>query len=166
MNCIFSRRAQTVIEIELSHFPDAETGGLLLGRTDPENNLYIFEATDSGYQNTIHTPGSFQYDAAYEEHLCCFLSQLYQPPLQLIGVWHKHNSIHSDDSLPFSTADEKIHRQLTENSYPCVSVLFEKASKSKDSIRYNTRIFLLSPNGKHRDITDVTVWGEESFLTL
>lgn len=166
MPCIISRRAQAVIEIELAHFPDTETGGLLLGRASPENDISILEATDSGYQNTIHTPGSFQYDAAYEEHLCCFLSQLYQPPLQLIGVWHKHNSAHSNDSLPFSSADEKIHRQLMENSYPCVSVLFEKTSKGKDSIHYDTRIFLLSPNGKHRDITDVTVWGKGSSPTL
>lgn len=166
MRCTFSRRAQAVIEIELNHFPDTETGGLLLGRTAPGNDIYIIEATDSGYRNTIHTLGSFQYDTAYEEHLCNLLSLLYQPPLQLVGVWHKHNSAHPNDSLPFSSADEKIHRQLMKNAYPCVSVLFEKTSKSKDSIHYDTRIFLLSSNGKHRDITNVTVWDKDSFLTL
>ena len=154
------------MEQELSRFPDTETGGLLLGYSEPESGISILEATDSGYQNTIHTPGSFQYDTTYEEHLCNLLSLLYQPSLQLVGVWHKHNSAHPSDSLPFSSADEEIHRQLMENSYPCVSVLFEKTSKGKDSIHYDTRIFLLSPNGKHRDITDVTVWGKGSFPTL
>ena len=154
------------MEQELSRFPDTETGGLLLGYSEPESGISILEATDSGYQNTIHTPGSFQYDTTYEEHLCNLLSLLYQPPLQLVGVWHKHNSAHPNDSLPFSSADEKIHRQLMENFYPCISVLFEKTSKGKDSIHYDTRIFLLSPNGKHRDISDVTVWGKGSFPTL
>lgn len=154
------------MEQELSRFPDTETGGLLLGYSEPESGISILEATDSGYQNTIHTPGSFQYDITYEEHLCSLLSLLYQPHLQLVGVWHKHNSAHPNDSLPFSSADEKIHRQLMENSYPCVSVLFEKTNKGKDSIHYNTRIFLLSSNGKHRDISDVAVWGKGSFPTL
>ena len=146
------------MENELSCFPDTETGGLLLGYSELESGISILEATDSGYQNTIHTVGSFQYDAAYEEHLCNLLSQLYQPPLRLVGVWHKHNSVHSDVFLPFSLADEKIHSQLMENSCPCVSILFEKVNSSGTNIHYNTRIFLLSQDGKHRDITDATLW--------
>lgn len=144
---------------ELNRFPDTETGGLLLGYSEAENGISILEVTDSGYQNTIHTLGSFQYDTAYEEHLCNFLSQLYQPPLQLIGVWHKHNSAHRDDALPFSYADENMHQQLMENRCPCVSILFEKISKEQKNTHYRTRIFLLSPSGKHQDITDTAVWG-------
>lgn len=146
---------------ELSRFPDMETGGLLLGYSESEKGISILEATDSGYRNTIHTPGSFQYDTAYEEHLCNFLSQLYQPPLQLVGVWHNHNSAHLSSSLPFSSADEKIHSQLLENPFPCISILFEKTGASRKSIHYNTRIFLLSPNGDHCDITDAAVWGKD-----
>lgn len=143
---------------ELKRFPDTETGGLLLGYSESENGISILEATDGGYQNTIHTVASFQYDTAYEEHLCNILSQLYQPPLQLVGVWHKHNSAHCDDVLPFSRADENMHSQIMENNCPCISILFEKINKEQNNIHYNARIFLLSPSGKHRDITNSTVW--------
>lgn len=149
------------MENELSRFPATETGGLLLGYSELESGISILDATDSGYQNTIHTVGSFQYDVAYEEHLCNLLSQLYHPPLRLVGVWHKHNSVHPDVSFPFSLADEKIHSQLMENSCPCVSILFEKVNSSETNIHYNTRIFLLSQDGKHLDITDVAIWGSD-----
>ena len=162
MNCIISKRAQAIIENDLGRFPDTETGGLLLGYSESENDLFILEATDSGYQNTVHTIGSFQYDNAYQEHLCNLLSQLYQPPLTLVGVWHKHNSAHSGDDFPFSYADEMIHNQLMESHHSCVSILFEKTSESRNNIHYNTRIFLLSPHGKHCDITSTTVWGDTS----
>lgn len=169
MRCTISGRAQAVIEQELNRFPDTETGGLLLGYSEPENGISILEATDSGYQNTVHTVGSFQYDTAYEEHLCNLLSLLYQPPLQLVGVWHKHNSAHLNSGLPFSFADEKIHSQLLENSFPCISILFEKISTNKSSIHYNARIFLLSPSRNHCDITNATVWEKDlspAFSTL
>lgn len=162
MNCFISKRAQAVIETDLGRFPDTETGGLLLGYSESENGLFVLEATDSGYQNTVHTVGSFQYDNAYEEHLCNFLSQLYQPPLTLVGVWHKHNSAHSGNELPFSHADELIHRQLMESHHSCISILFEKTNESGNDIHYNARVFLLSSHGKHRDITNGTVWDDTS----
>lgn len=158
MRCVISRRAQAVIEIELSRFPDTETGGLLLGYSEPGHGVLILEATDSGYRNVIHEAGCFQYDIAYEEHLCGLLRQLYQPSLQLIGVWHKHNSVHSGNAIPFSGADENMHRQLMENSWPCISILFEKSSDHNEDIRYKASVFLLSADGAHQNITDSTIW--------
>lgn len=160
MHCVISKRAQAVIEIELSRFPDTETGGLLLGYSEPENGVLILEATDSGYQDVIHEVGCFQYDIAYEEHLCSFLSQLYQPSLQLVGVWHKHNSVHSDNTIPFSSADENMHHQLMENDCPCVSILFEKSNAYNDNVWYKVSVFLLSTNGEHQNVTDSTIWGK------
>lgn len=160
MNCVISRRARAVIESELGRFPDTETGGLLLGYSDPERGIRILEATDSGYRDVIHEAGSFQYDFAYEEHVCSILCGLYQPPLQLVGVWHKHNSVHSDNTIPFSGADEDMHRQLMENDCPCISILFEKCSAPDETVRYKAGVFLLSVGGAHRNITDSTVWGE------
>lgn len=145
---------------ELKHFPTTETGGLLLGYSDSEKGISIFEATDSGYQNTAHDVGSFQYDIAYENHLCNFLSELYQPPLQLVGVWHKHNSAYSGTALPFSHADENMHRQLLENQCPCISILFEKIGENQKNVHYNTRVFLISPCGNHQDITNIVVWND------
>lgn len=157
-HCVISKRAKAVMEVELSRFPDTETGGLLLGYSKPENGVLILEATDSGYRDVIHEVGCFQYDIAYEEHMCSLLSQLYQPSLQLVGLWHKHNAVHSDNIIPFSSADENMHRQLMENNCPCVSVLFEKSSGHNENVRYKTSVFLLSVNGEHQNITNFTIW--------
>lgn len=158
MQCNLSKRAHLVIKNELSRFPDTETGGLLLGYSEAGSDIHILEATDSGYQNVIHEMSCFQYDTAYEAHLCHILSQLYQPPLQLVGVWHKHNSVHSDHDIPFSSADEKMHRQLMQNDGPCISLLFEKSSGQSKKIRYKASVFLLCSNGDHQNISDSTVW--------
>ena len=166
--CIISQRAQTAIENELGRFPYTETGGLLLGYYKPEKGIFVLEATDSGYQDVIHEVGCFQYDTAYEEHLCGILSSLYKPPLQLVGVWHKHNSVHSDVGLPFSHADEDMHNQLMKNGCPCVSILFEKNNISDLEVRYKTSVFWLSADGQHQEITEITTWNKiscENFLT-
>lgn len=158
MHCIISKRATAIIKNELSRFPDTETGGLLLGNSKAGKEIVILEATDSGYQNSIHEVSCFQYDVAYEEHVCQLLSQLYQPPLQLVGVWHKHNSVHLGGDTPFSYADENIHHQLMENGYACVSILFEKSSEKSKDVFYKTSGYLLSADGKHQNITDKMIW--------
>lgn len=159
LGCMISKRAQAAMEQELGCFPDLETGGLLLGYSGPEQDILVLEATDSGYQNTIHEAGCFQYDAAYEEHMANVLSRLYAPQLRLVGVWHKHNAVHSDQGMPFSRADEKIHAQLMQNGCRCISILFEKDSRDGPQISYKTTVFLLFPDGCHWDITDLVVWG-------
>lgn len=159
VQCVISKRAWAVVEAELSRFPDTETGGLLLGYSESSADVLILEATDSGYRDVIHETGCFQYDIAYEEHLCNVLSQLYQPPLQLVGVWHKHNSLHSDNVIPFSNADENIHRQLMENECSCISVLFEKYNDYNEYVHYKISVYLLSVDGKHQNITENTILG-------
>lgn len=151
-DCRISARAQTAMEKELGRFPDVETGGLLLGYADAQR-VVVLEATDSGYRNTIHEECCFSYDAEYEEHICGVLSELYDPPLDLVGVWHKHNST---ASVPFSGADEKIHEQLLQGGTPRLSILYEK--ESGEEPRYRVRVFCLSRGGDHRDRTDETVW--------
>lgn len=166
MRCVISRRAQAVIEAELSCFPDTETGGLLLGYSETGADILILEATDSGYRDVIHETGCFQYDIAYEKHLCSLLSQLYQPPLQLVGVWHKHNLAHANNIIPFSSADENIHRQLMENDCPCISILFEKSSEQNENVHYKASVFLLSIGGEHQNITKAVIWDKNPYCTM
>lgn len=151
----FSFRAKAAIQNELARFPLLETGGLLLGYADAVH-IAVLEATDGGYQDTIHEPGCFAYDAAYEEHLCSVLSELYDPPLQLVGLWHKHNAA----GIPhFSRADEDMHRQLIENTaHPCLSLLFEKESDDC----YEAHVFLLTAENEPADLTDHTTWEEKA----
>ena len=150
--CLICTRAGLAIQNELGRFPDAETGGLLLGHAD-ENRIEVLEATYAGFLNVVREPDQFAYDPEYQVHLCSILSGLYDPPLELIGVWHKHNCI---NPLPFSQDDEAIHRQLLENGSPCLSILFEKEADETGS--YRVRVFLLSSDGAHSDVTDIAAW--------
>ena len=130
MRVFIAPRAKKAMEKEISRFPNLETGGMLLGYSDGEKEvIQVLEATDSGYQNTVHEENVFEYDSEYVEHMCVILSELYDPPLELEGVWHKHNSV---CVTHFSRADEEMHRQLLEiTSHPCVSILYEKIDKKE-----------------------------------
>ncbi len=140
---------------ELLRYIENETGGFLLGYSN-ERCISVFEATDSGYQETIHETEHFAYDPVYEEHICTILSALYDPPLEVVGVWHKHNSM---GEVPFSKADEQIHSQLLKNNVPCISLLFEM--EDKEAMRYQVRVFWLSNNCNHIEITDDVIWRKE-----
>lgn len=144
-------RARRAMENELSRYPNLETGGLLLGRSDGAGDIKIMEATDGGYRNTVHEEDEFAYDPEYQAHMCEVLCNIYDPPLQVVGVWHKHNI---PGEIPFSRADEDIHAQLLENDYPCVSLLLEKT----DCNAYNPRMFLLRSGGEHVDMEEHTLW--------
>ena len=140
---------------EIGRFPTLETGGLLLGYSNPEM-VQVLEATDGGYQKVLHAEQAFSYDIDYETHMCHILGELYDPALDIVGVWHKHNEM---SAIPFSRADEKMHRQLMEASQaPCLSILFEKREETIElEANYNARVFLLK-NSEHEDVSDFAVW--------
>lgn len=127
-------------------FQKQKPAGLLLGYYDIKEGVQILEATDGGYLDVLHEKTVFEYDVPYVEHICNILSELYTPPLDIVGVWHKHNSI---STIPFSLADENIHRQLVENMpHPCLSILFEKNKSSNEVLdSYDMRIFELTSSG-------------------
>lgn len=153
-----SMRAQTAMNNELRRFPETETGGLLLGYSDTKKGVQILEATDGGYRNVLHEKTAFEYDIPYVEHICTILSELYAPPLDIVGVWHKHNRI---SAIPFSLADENIHRQLTADMpHPCLSILFEKNERSGElSDSYEMRIFELA-SSDYFDISGQIIRGK------
>ena len=95
-------RAQRAMNNELARFPQTETGGLLLGHSDPAGGVRVWEATDGGYEKVLREESAFAYDREYVGHLCALLSGLYTPPLEIVGVWHKHNSPSSP--VPFFRA--------------------------------------------------------------
>ena len=146
MKLQITMRALCAMQQELSRYDDVETGGVLLGDF-ADGILTIREATDGGYQNVIREKNTFQYDHDYVSHVASILSELYTPPLALIGVWHKHNRCGGED--PFSHADEKMHLQLQNTALqPAISILFEKA----ESGVYDMRAFLLDVSGNHKEI--------------
>lgn len=153
---IIYARAKRAMQNELARFAGVETGGLLLGYAKAGSPVKVLEATDGGV-NAVRGEHFFRYDEEYEEHICGIISEMYKPPLQIVGVWHKHNSA---CRTPFSRADENIHQQLVrQNPHPCVSVLFEKTfRRTGGRIRYRARIFLLEKSGAYTDAGSGKVW--------
>lgn len=144
------------MENELRRYPDVETGGLLLGYSDADRGVFVAEAADGGYRNALREPCSFQYDEEYVAHVCAIVSALYTPPLDVVGIWHKHNCA---GPVPFSQADEAMHAQLQDQSpFPCLSVLFEKTDDTgPDGARYDVRVFALG-RPAHTDVSRQTRW--------
>ncbi|MBQ6603139.1 MAG: Mov34/MPN/PAD-1 family protein [Eubacterium sp.] len=88
MKIIFSERAYAGILSETCEKIKTETGGLFLGKTDG-SDWYVVEAIDPG-PKSIFQVAYFEYDQAYTQHLINKIAHLYEEPLELIGLWHRH----------------------------------------------------------------------------
>jgi hypothetical protein len=105
-----STQAYLSVVSEVSTFSDIETGGIFLG-TIENNNWYIIESIDPGYEKIIREVAYFVYDVDYVNHLANIRSKLYDQELVLLGLWHRHPG--SMDV--FSTADEDTNRKFVSN---------------------------------------------------
>ncbi len=136
-----SARAMQEMKCELSSWPDVETGGVLLGYNTGRKTI-IIEATDPGYRNVIREKGKFAYDNDYVEYVATRISHLYDPPLRLVGVWHKHN--HSFDPI-FSEEDNSIHNRICDiTKSECCSILFQKNTQNDNM--YIMRVCIIQSN--------------------
>ena len=122
-----SERVRKAMENDIAYYPDeVETGGFLLGYTDSENDrTEVIEAVDGGY-NARREATLFAYDAEYVEHVASLTASLYEPFLEVVGVWHKHNHYHEEDE--FSQDDMKLHEEVMRCSgkNKIVSILYQK----------------------------------------
>lgn len=85
---IFSDRAYIAILKETQVHISTETGGIFLGRVDG-NKWYILESLDPGPKSVFLTT-YFEYDHKYLEHLISKTNYLYEKPLRILGLWHRH----------------------------------------------------------------------------
>lgn len=136
---LLSTKAYKVMTNEVDYSDKDETGGFLLGYLY-KNRICVLEAIDGGPQK-VASKSSFYFDYEYVQHVSAKISNLYNPPLVLVGMWHKHNSFHED---PFSKDDENMHKKL-----------FSLVNRSVASI-----LFQYIENGKY--IMN-TYWVDESF---
>jgi len=107
---IFSSRAHAAIIAETHEQHPNETGGILLGHHSP-GCWHVIEAIDPGPAARF-SPTAFEYDTAYVTHLSRKLAGLYERPLSLIGLWHRHPG--SFDR--FSAEDDQTNRRYAEQS--------------------------------------------------
>ena len=143
----YSQRAYRQMTYEIERSRELETGGVLLGWLYGEE-LRIVEAIDGGFR-AESTKYSFAYDEQYVLHLMERLMSLYTPPLQLVGLWHKHNSFHE---RPFSHADMDLHKQMYEIAGgQAVSCLFQKRADTS----YEMGTYRLERDGDYFEIPSV-----------
>lgn len=107
---VISDRAYRSIVSETTEHGADETGGILLGHF--LNGIwYIVEAVDPGI-NTVNQHSYFEYDGKYVNHLCSKLSKIYNYPLTILGIWHRHPG--SFDS--FSSTDLTSMANITNDA--------------------------------------------------
>lgn len=107
---IFSSRAHAAIVAETHEQHPNETGGILLGH-HRMGRWHVIEAIDPGPAARF-TPTTFEYDTAYVTHLSRKVADLYEHPLSLIGLWHRHPG--SFDR--FSAEDDHTNRRFAQQS--------------------------------------------------
>lgn len=84
----FTQRAWTSILSETLYKVRTETGGILLGYRDG-NDWLVVESIDPGPNSTFQV-AFFEYDQSYVNHLANRVVRLYERPLEVIGLWHRH----------------------------------------------------------------------------
>lgn len=145
MKYSFEKKARVTLIEDLMRYQDVETGGVLLGYVD-ENEMRIVE-TVTGGEKALREPGAFEYDYIFVETVCENLSLKYNPPLSLVGLWHKHN--HTLEPA-FSMADKDMHEKLLELCDKGISCLFQKREDGK----YQLQIM----DAKKKIIKDKSLW--------
>ena len=88
MRVVFSDRAYAAVLAETTEKIKTETGGLLLGKLQ-DDEWYVIEAIDPGPKSVFQV-AYFEYDQQYTQHLINKIANLYDVPLSLIGLWHRH----------------------------------------------------------------------------
>ena len=88
MQVIFTQRAFVSILAETAEKIQTETGGIFLGYRNADV-WYVIEAIDPGPKSTFQV-AYFEYDSKYVNHLANKIARLYGRPLELVGLWHRH----------------------------------------------------------------------------
>ena len=84
----FTQRAWVSLLSETLYKVATETGGILLGYRDGDDWL-VAESIDPG-PNSVFELAFFEYDQPYVNHLANRIVRLYERPLEVIGLWHRH----------------------------------------------------------------------------
>ncbi len=88
LHVYFSARAWTAILSETLAEIRTETGGILLGYREG-NDWLVVESIDPGPGSVLQT-AFFEYNEKYVTHLANRIAKLYERPLEILGLWHRH----------------------------------------------------------------------------
>lgn len=88
MKVVFTERAYISLLSETAEKIHTETGGIFLGYRDGDI-WHIVESIDPGPKSVFEV-AYFEYDQKYVNHLSQKIARLYNRPLELLGLWHRH----------------------------------------------------------------------------
>lgn len=97
---ILSRRAYLSMLAEVYERVATETGGIFLGHRDGDT-WYVLESIEPG-PKSVFTPSYFEYDDKYVTYRANKVRRLYESPIELLGLWHRHPSL----MKTFSSTDD------------------------------------------------------------
>jgi len=118
MRVVFSDRAYRAVLAETAEKVSTETGGIFLGCFE-DDVCYVVETIDPGPKSTFQV-AFFEYDQPYTQHLINKVARLYQHPMTLVGLWHRHPGSYD----VFSPTDERTnHRYAQLSTWGAVSAL-------------------------------------------
>lgn len=98
-NCqlvVFSDKAYNAIITETFDWDPVETGGILLGHILDNGCWIVMETLPPGYgesnegDRVFHEYGYFEYNQKFVNYLVKSVSEQYEIPLELLGLWHRH----------------------------------------------------------------------------
>lgn len=88
LSVVLSDRAYRAIIAETAEFSPAETGGVMIGNLD-SGIWYVVDCLDPGF-STVNNYAYFNYQMEYVNHLFKKTGRLYENPLTIEGIWHRH----------------------------------------------------------------------------
>lgn len=109
MEVILSSQAYLSMVGEAYSFVEVETGGIFLGHCQGDK-WYVLEVIDPGYSQIVRQHSYFEYDVDYVNHLANVRSRIYETPLVLLGLWHRHPG--SFDT--FSSVDDRTNKDFAQ----------------------------------------------------
>lgn len=128
-NCqlvVFSDKAYNAIITETFDWDPVETGGILLGHILDNGCWIVMETLPPGYgepnegDRVFHEYGYFEYNQKFVNYLVKSVSEQYEIPLELLGLWHRHPG--SMDH--FSGTDDRTNSTFASlNPYGAISGL-------------------------------------------
>ncbi len=118
MKIVFSDRAFAAVMAETTEKIKTETGGLFLGKVEADT-WYVVEAIDPGPKSVFEV-AYFEYDRAYTQHLINKIANLYDAPLSLIGLWHRHPGSFDQFSSTDDGTNSKYAAMRPEGAISCL----------------------------------------------
>lgn len=88
MKVVFTERAYLALLSETAEKVYTETGGIFLGYRE-DDVWHVVETIDPG-PHSVFEVAYFEYDQKYVNHLAQKIARLYEKPLELVGLWHRH----------------------------------------------------------------------------